>query len=94
MLPAADTAADGGACRRRPHFRWRVRLASPFLLVSIVWHVAAGLLARLVPRMQVYFVVMPGQILGGIVLLGVLATALLSAWEGAVRTGFSLLPGH
>jgi hypothetical protein len=24
----------------------------------------------------------------------VLATALLSAWEGAVRTGFSLLPGH
>lgn len=93
MLPAADTAATA-AHAVATAFTLAVRLASPFLLVSIVWHVATGLLARLVPRMQVYFVVMPAQILGGIVLLGVLATALLSAWEGAVRTGFSLLPGH
>ena len=98
--PGGHLAARRGHRRRprrvppRPHFRLAVRLASPFLLVSIVWHVATGLLARLVPRMQVYFVVMPAQILGGIVLLGVLATALLSAWEGAVRSGFSLLPGH
>jgi flagellar biosynthetic protein FliR len=93
MLPAADTAATAARAVATA-FTLAVRLASPFLLVSIVWHVATGLLARLVPRMQVYFVVMPAQILGGIVLLGVLATALLSAWEGAVRTGFSLLPGH
>jgi flagellar biosynthetic protein FliR len=93
LLPAADTAqtavrAVGFA------FALAVRLASPFLLVSIVWHVGTGLLARLVPRMQVYFVVMPGQILGGIALLAVTATALLSAWQSAVQTGFSLLPGH
>jgi flagellar biosynthetic protein FliR len=93
MLPAADTAATAARAVATT-FTLAMRLASPFLLVSIVWHVATGLLARLVPRMQVYFVVMPAQILGGIVLLGVLATALLSAWEGAVRTGFSLLPGH
>jgi flagellar biosynthetic protein FliR len=93
LLPAADTA-EAAARAAGTAFALAVRLASPFLLVSIVWHVATGLLARLVPRMQVYFVVMPAQILGGIALLGVLATALLSAWEGAVRTGFSLLPGH
>jgi flagellar biosynthesis protein FliR len=93
LLPAADTAltavrAVGTA------FSLSVRLASPFLLISIVWHVGTGLLARLVPRMQVYFVVMPGQILGGLVLLSVTATALLAAWEGAVRTGFNMLPGN
>ena len=99
LIPPGTHAArrrhgrDRGACGR-DSFTLAVRLASPFLLVSIVWHVAIGLLARLVPRLQVYFVAMPAQILGGIVLLGVLATALLTAWEGAVRTGFALLPGH
>ena len=70
-----------------------MRLASPFLLVAIVWNVATGLLARLVPRLQIYFVAMPGQILGGIALLAVLATALLSAWQDSVRAGFAALPG-
>ena len=92
LLPAADTAetAVGAAAAI---FTMAVRLASPFLLVAIVWNVATGLLARLVPRLQIYFVAMPGQILGGIALLAVLATALLTAWQDSVRAGFSALPG-
>ena len=74
-------------------FALAVRLASPFLLVAIVWHVATGLLARLVPRLQVYFVVMPGQILGGIALLAVLATALLTAWQAQRAFRLRRLPG-
>jgi flagellar biosynthesis protein FliR len=92
MLPAADTAATA-ARAVAGSFALAVRLASPFLLVAIVWHVTTGLLARLVPRLQVYFVVMPGQIVGGIALLGVLAGALLSAWLAGVRAGFGGLPG-
>lgn len=93
LLPAADTAQT--AVRAVAFaFALSVRLASPFILASIVWHVAAGLLARLVPRMQIYFVVMPGQILGGIALLAILATTLLAAWQQSVQTGFDLLPGH
>jgi hypothetical protein len=41
----------------------------------------------------VYFVVMPGQILGGIALLAVLSTALLTAWQASVHSGFAALPG-
>lgn len=92
MLPAADTA-ETAVRAAAATFALAVRLASPFLLVSIVWHVATGLLARLVPRLQVYIVVMPGQILGGIALLAVLATALLTAWQASVRDGFANLPG-
>lgn len=93
LLPAADTAQTAARAAGLA-FSLAVRLASPFLLVSIVWHVGTGLLARLVPRMQVYFVVMPGQILGGLFLLGVVASTLLAAWDNAVRAGFNLLPGH
>jgi flagellar biosynthetic protein FliR len=92
VLPAAD-GAETAVRAAAAAFALSVRLASPFLLVAIVWHVAAGLLARLVPRLQVYFVVMPGQILGGIALLAVLAGALLTAWETSVRSGFAALPG-
>ncbi|HME27716.1 MAG TPA: flagellar biosynthetic protein FliR [Acetobacteraceae bacterium] len=92
LLPAADTA-ETAVRAAAAAFALAVRLASPFLLVAIVWHVATGLLARLVPRLQVYFVVMPAQILGGIALLAVLATALLTAWQSSVRSGFASLPG-
>jgi flagellar biosynthetic protein FliR len=93
MLPAADSAetavrAVGVA------FGIAVRLASPFILVGIVWHVATGLLTRLVPRLQVYFIVMPAQLLGGMLLLAVLITALLSAWEESARSAFTNLPGQ
>jgi flagellar biosynthetic protein FliR len=92
LLPAADTA-ETAARATAAAFALAVRLASPFLLVSIVWHAATGLLGRLVPPLQVYFVVMPGQILGGIALLAVLSTALLTAWQASVRSGFAALPG-
>ena len=92
MLPAADTA-ETAVRAAAAFFALAIRLASPFLLVAIVWHVAIGMLARLVPRLQVYFVIMPGQIVGGIVLLIVVGTSLLAAWEVAVRSGFADLPG-
>ncbi len=92
LLPAAD-ATDTTVAAVMQTFALAVRLASPFLLAMIVWHVATGLMARLVPRLQVYFVAMPGQILGGLLLLTALTTVLLTAWQSAVHAGFAGLPG-
>jgi flagellar biosynthetic protein FliR len=92
LLPAADSTATAVAAVGAA-FKLALRIASPFILVSIVWHVATGLLARLVPRLQVYFIAMPAQIVGGIVLLMVLMSGLLAAWEMGVRAGFNHLPG-
>lgn len=91
--PLPLDAADVAVQTMVQSFGLAVRLASPFLLATIIWHVATGLLARLVPRIQVYFVVMPAQILGGILLLAVVAGTLLAAWQDALRTGFAALPG-
>ena len=92
LLPAADGALVAvravGQC-----FALALRLASPFVLAAIVWHVAIGLLARLVPQVQVYFVALPGQILGGLLLLAALAGAIVTTWQGAVGDGFARLPG-
>jgi flagellar biosynthetic protein FliR len=92
LLPAADTAetvvaAVAGA------FALAVRLAAPFIVASIVWQVGTGLVARLVPRLQVYMAAMPGQIFGGLLLLGALAGVLASAWLDAARDVLAHFPG-
>lgn len=92
LLPAADSAAAAAAAVAWG-FALAVRLAAPFVLASIVWQVASGVVARLIPRLQVYFLAMPAQILGGLLLLALLSGALLAAWQDAVRAGFDLLPG-
>jgi len=98
LIPAGSLvpAADGTQTVLRAvteSFALALRLASPFVLASLVWHVATGLMARFLPRLQVYFMAVPGQILGGLLLLTGLSGALLSAWMEAMRTGLSALPG-
>lgn len=91
-LPAADTAASVVAAVG-DYFALGVRLAAPFIAATIVWQVGLGLMARLVPQLQVYFVAMPAQILGGLALLGVLAAAMLAAWQAHLDAVFRALPG-
>jgi len=93
LLPSGDGTAEAiGAVARA--FGLAVRLASPFVVAGIVWHVAIGLMARLVPRLQVYFVALPGQLLGGLALLAGLGGAMLAAWQDAVRDSLTALPGN
>jgi flagellar biosynthetic protein FliR len=92
LLPAGDgtelAVRAVGQC-----FALALELASPFVLAAIVWHVVIGLIARLVPNVPVYFVALPGQILGGMALLAVLGGALIATWMDATSAGFARLPG-
>ena len=92
LLPAGDgtelAVRAVGQC-----FALALELASPFVLAAIVWTVVIGLVARLVPNVPVYFVAMPGQILGGLALLAVLGGALMATWMDATTAGFARLPG-
>jgi len=74
-------------------FALALRLAAPFVLAGIVWNVALGLLSRLVPQLQVYFAAMPGQIIGGFLLLSLLAGAIVTAWLEEVQAVFAGMPG-
>jgi flagellar biosynthetic protein FliR len=92
LLPAGDgtelAVRAVGQC-----FALALELASPFVLAAIVWTVVIGLVARLVPNVPVYFVAMPGQILGGLALLAVLGGAVMATWMDATIAGFARLPG-
>ena len=75
-------------------FMLSLRLAAPFLLAGLLWSALLGLAARLVPRLQVYFAALPGQVLAGLLLLAGLAPVLLAFWTRAMADGFARLAGQ
>ncbi|MDR3532671.1 MAG: flagellar biosynthetic protein FliR, partial [Rhodopila sp.] len=74
-------------------FSLALQLASPFVVIGIVWHLAMGQIARIVSRMQIYFVSMPGQILAGLALLMVTGSAIILAWRASAQAFLIALPG-
>ena len=74
-------------------FGLAIQMAGPFVLGATVWQCSLGLLARLVPSVQFYFVAMPAQILGGLLLLAASLGILFAIWLDAARDHLSRLPG-
>ena len=57
-----------------------MQLSAPFLVFGLVFNIGLGILARLMPQMQVYFVGVPLSILAGFLIFGLVITALMGAF--------------
>jgi flagellar biosynthetic protein FliR len=98
LLPVGDpfpagAGAQAVAAAAAESLALSLRLAAPFVVAAIVINVALGLLARIAPQVQVYFVAIPGQVLLGLALLGAVMPPLLGAFAEAARAAFLDLPG-
>lgn len=49
-----------------------VQMSAPFIVYGLVFNLGAGILARLMPALQVYFLLMPANIIIGLVLFAML----------------------
>jgi len=92
LLPSGD-ASEIIVRAVEESFALSLRLAAPFVVADLVWQVSVGLLSRLVPSLQIFLIHVPGQIIGGLLLLSALIAAVIDAWIEAVRAGFTVLPG-
>ncbi|MEE8231239.1 MAG: flagellar biosynthetic protein FliR [Qipengyuania citrea] len=76
-------------------FRLGFQLATPFLVFGLLFYMGIGLLARLMPQMQIFFIALPLQIVLMLLLLGLSVSAMmiffLNRFEGAI--GSLLTPG-
>jgi flagellar biosynthesis protein FliR len=61
-------------------FRIGIQLSGPFLVFGLVFNLALGVLSRLMPQMQVYFVAVPLSILLGYLILLVVVGAMMGAF--------------
>jgi flagellar biosynthetic protein FliR len=76
-------------------FRIGVQLAAPFLVFGLMFNLGLGVLSRLMPQMQVFFVGMPLSILIGllilIMVLGAMMMTFIGQLDGVMR---QLAPYH
>ena len=61
-------------------FKIGMQLAAPFLVFGMVFNIGLGVLARLMPQMQVYFVGVPLSILAGFLIFGVVLAAMMGTY--------------
>jgi flagellar biosynthetic protein FliR len=61
-------------------FKIGMQLASPFLVFGLVFNIGLGVLARLMPQMQVYFVGVPLSILAGFLIFAVVIAAMMGTF--------------
>ncbi|MGC2812535.1 MAG: flagellar biosynthetic protein FliR, partial [Bradyrhizobium sp.] len=68
MMPSGDVAALATRAFSAA-FKIGIQLSAPFLVFGLVFNVGLGVLSRLMPQMQVFFVALPLSILIGLLFL-------------------------
>ena len=61
-------------------FKIGLQLSAPFLVFGLVFNLGLGVLARLMPAMQVYFVGVPLSIMVGFLIFALVITAMMGTY--------------
>ncbi len=69
-------------------FRVGIQIAAPFMVFGLVFYLGLGLLNRLMPQIQIFFIAMPANILFGLVLTLLLIGSIMGWYVGHVETSF------
>src|SRR6202008_1693183 len=67
-------------------FRIGVQLSAPFLVFGLLFNLGLGVLSRLMPQMQVFFVGLPLSIITGFLILLLVVGAMMVIFLGSVET--------
>ena len=90
-LPGAELLSSWGLARVVQAFALAFTLAAPFVVASLVYNVALGVINRAMPQLMVAFVGAPAITAGGLLLLFVTAPIALKLWHDAL-SGFLANP--
>jgi len=85
VIPEVGDMSEVMVATLSQSFSLGLRLSAPFILFGLVFYVGAGVLNRLMPQAQVFFMLMPANLFIGLMLLmlttGLIMTAFLSGFE-------------
>jgi len=69
-------------------FTLAMQLAAPFVVAGLLFYLGLGLLARLMPQVQIFFIAMPLQIMLGFMLMAITLSAGMMWFLGAFQDTF------
>jgi flagellar biosynthetic protein FliR len=78
--PDPTDLADWGVSRVSDSFALAFSLSAPFLIASLLYNVALGVINKAMPQLMVAFVGAPAITWGGVALLMLVTPAILAAW--------------
>ena len=61
-------------------FRIALQMAAPFILFGLIFYLGIGVLARLIPQIQIFFIAMPANIFVSLILFMLLLSSLMMAY--------------
>lgn len=79
----ADTVANS--------FKLGLQIAAPIIVYALVFNAGLGIIARLVPQLQVFFVAMPINITMGFIILAVVLSAAMAWYLDYLRASLEVL---
>ena len=79
LTPSGDIAALATRAFAAA-FKIGMQLSAPFLVFGLVFNIGLGVLARLMPQMQVYFVGVPLSILAGFLIFSLVVVAMMGTF--------------
>jgi flagellar biosynthetic protein FliR len=79
VMPSGDVAALATRAFATA-FKIGLQLSAPFLVFGLVFNIGLGVLARLMPAMQVYFVGVPLSIMIGFVIFGIVLAGMMGTY--------------
>lgn len=91
VIPDTGDAAKYAAGLASGSFRIAIQLAAPVLIFGLIFNVGLGVLARLMPQMQVFFIAMPASILLGFAVLALVLSAMMGVFITYMEDGLGQL---
>lgn len=74
-------------------FSLGVRISAPFVVFGVIFFLGLGILARLMPQMQVFFVSQPAQILLGLIVFSGTLVAAVAVFLGSFQDAMAIFVG-
>jgi flagellar biosynthetic protein FliR len=85
-LPNLGDAAELSLSALADGFRIGLQIAAPVVVAGLVFRVGLGIMSRLIPTIQVFFVAMPLNILGGFFILMIGLSAGMLVWLDRIQS--------
>jgi flagellar biosynthetic protein FliR len=90
-FPAVEDLSNTMARTVAISFQLAAELASPFIVMGTIFYIALGLLSRLMPQLQIFFVALPIQIIGGLAIFALTLYAIMNWFMGSFTQALGAL---
>lgn len=92
-IPAMGDLSDVIARQFAGSFAVAIQMSAPFLVSGLILYIGIGLLARLMPQVQIFFIALPVQIGLGMIVLMLSFSAMMLVFLESFRNGLLTLLG-